>query len=52
MLYEGKGTAQADEDSGHRRVFAAYVAAHDDVADSPDLRTRGVPDGTTKNTGE
>ena len=52
MLDEGNGAAHSDEDSGHRRVSAVYVPAHDDVADSADLRTRGVPDGTTKNTGE
>lgn len=52
LLDEGKGAADSDENSDYRRVPAGYVAAHDDVADSPDLRTGGVPDGTTKNTGE
>jgi hypothetical protein len=52
LLDDGKGAADSDENSGHQRVPGTYVAAHDDVADSPDLRTGGVSDGTTKNTGE
>ena len=39
----------SEENPGYRRVFAVGVPAHDDVADPPDSRSRGVADRAAKN---
>jgi hypothetical protein len=52
LSYDRKGVARSEEHPGYRRVVAAGVAAHDDVADPPDSRIPGVADRAAKNLGE
>jgi hypothetical protein len=52
LLHDRMGAAHLDENPGDRRVLVAGVPSHDDVADSPDSRARGIADGAANNVGD
>ncbi len=52
LLHDRKCVAHLDENPCDRRVLVAGVPAHDDVAHSPDSRTRGIADGAANNVGD
>jgi hypothetical protein len=49
LSYDCIRAARSEENPDYRRVFAVGVPAHDDVADPPDSRLRGVADRAAKN---
>jgi hypothetical protein len=52
LSHARKRAANLHENPSDRRVLVAGTPTHDDVADSPDSRTRVVADGAAKNVGK